>query len=108
MPDRNLPTDQERAKVERIASWRRRLLLVPIIPLAVIGLSRLVPEEHEWLMLGLAITAVAVLLIVLGYASFGLRCPRCASWVGVAVSKCASCGLKLEAPKRASAPAVSG
>jgi len=102
MSDRYLPTDQERTKIDRITSWRHGLMIAGFIPLLLIGVDRLIPEHASWLSVALAVAGVAVLLGVLIYASFFLRCPRCASWVGVVVPKCASCGLKFEATKRSS------
>ena len=108
MTDRFLPTEQERAKINRITSWRSRVLLFSTFPLAALGISRIVPEEGMWLATGISIVAVAVMLGVAGYISFGLRCPRCSSWVGIAVPKCASCGLRFDAPKRKSVPRIPG
>jgi hypothetical protein len=106
MTNRFLPTEQERDKIDRITSWRSRLFLFLTSPMAALGISRIVPEEGIWLWLatGMAIVAVVVLLVVAGYVSFGLRCPRCSSWVGVTVPKCASCGLRFDAPKSAAVP----
>lgn len=101
MSDRFLPTEQESAKVARILSWRSWLPLAIIVPLVVIGLGRLVPERNDWIVIALAVSSVAGLLAVAVYVSFFLRCPRCETWVGVVVPKCASCGLKFEVQKGA-------
>lgn len=47
----------------------------------------------------LAVSGLVLLVGVAGYISFGLRCPRCASWIPPPSprSRCTSCGLALEA-----------
>ncbi len=103
MTDRNLPTDQELTRIRVLASWRTRMgfvvFLFPVLFLAFITISRLVPGGVDWPLL---IPMVALLVVELGliaYVSFFLRCPRCSSWTGLVVPKCASCGLKFETPK---------
>jgi hypothetical protein len=98
--NRYLPTDLEQSRIDRITAWRGRMLLVLIIPFGLFWITRFLPEETESLAIGGAIVTIAVWLTVIGYISFGLRCPRCSSWVGVSVPKCASCGLRFDAPTK--------
>ena len=107
MNNRFLPTDPEQVRIDRITAWRSRILLVLVIAFALFGVSRFLPEEREWVAIGIAAVMLVVLLGVIGYVSFGLRCPRCSSWVGVSVPKCASCGLRFDA-KNGAAPKVPG
>lgn len=89
-----LPTDREQASLARMSAWRGRMLLLPVLPLLVFVLSRILSEEHVMWMMALAGVAGATLLAVMLYVSFGLRCPRCNGWIGLGSSRCLSCGLK--------------
>src|SRR5690348_15341386 len=96
MADRYLPTEQERAAISEILSWRARLVVILIFSMLSAALGRLIVTGNGWPAVALAGAGLVVLLGAIVYVSFFLRCPRCKSWVGVAVPKCASCGLKFE------------
>ena len=76
MSDRFLPTDPERAKIDRIKSWRSRITLIPVFSVGVLGITRLIPESYVWLSVVLAILVLVVMLGFTGYVSFGLRLLR--------------------------------
>ena len=90
-------TDAEKTALKRIASLRTVLLTLTFTCLAVIVLS--IPMREESSALALAGAALLVMLSLVAYISFRLKCPRCSSWIPLPSprSKCTSCGLSLEA-----------
>jgi hypothetical protein len=90
-------TDAEKAALKRIASLRTGLLALTFPCLAVILFSRQIRSESA--AIALAAAALLVLLSLVVYVSFRLRCPRCSSWIPLPSprSKCTSCGLSLAA-----------
>jgi hypothetical protein len=108
MADRHLPTEHELAKVRNLASWRARLgfvaLLFPVIVVTFVALNSLIPGGIGWPLLVPVIALLVAELGLVAYVSFFLRCPRCSTWIGAGVSKCASCGLKFGVPKDSRSP----
>jgi rRNA maturation endonuclease Nob1 len=90
-------TDAEKTALKRIASLRKGLLAAILICLTVILLSQQIRSESA--AIALAAAALFVMLSLVAYISFRLRCPRCSSWIPLPSprSKCTSCGLNLEA-----------
>jgi hypothetical protein len=93
------PTDQELAKLERIAALTKTLPLLglPILAFAFF-IIRFMPDREglHWPVLTFGAIGLILALTPLLYLSFCLRCPRCSGWI--AIPKCPSCGLKLEEP----------
>src|SRR5690242_11307641 len=88
-------TDSERAKLERINSTRISLVVLMLLcSSSVIILHYAIPDRYETLKVFLAIALAVVVLGMLIYLSFCLRCPRCSGWI--AIPKCPACGLRLE------------
>ena len=98
MNDRHLPTEQEKVRVAKIIAWRTYLPFACIFPLGLFGISRVLPDDREWILIVAAGVLMAAMLGFLAYIAFCLRCPRCSTWISVGIPKCASCGLKLESP----------
>jgi hypothetical protein len=90
-------TDAERTALKRIASLRTGLLAPIFVCMAVILLSTQIHSEAAAIVLAGA--ALLVMLSLVVYISFRLRCPRCSSWIPLpsSRSKCTSCGLSLKA-----------
>jgi hypothetical protein len=66
-------------------------------PAFILMLNGLLPDVSEWTFL-LAVCVFLVLFLgAVAYISFGLRCPRCSTWVIAEVPKCATCGLQHQA-----------
>jgi protein-S-isoprenylcysteine O-methyltransferase Ste14 len=103
MNDRHLPTTPERARISRLLAWRSGLALLSFLPMSVMVFALAWRGDSDWPLIIVAACVLLVMLGLLAYVSFGLRCPRCATWTGVAVDRCASCGLKFEMRKE---PAV--
>ena len=94
--NRQAPTAQERAALERIKAIQTRS---PLVVLAMVGLTlslQLLPERYAAVSavvsIGLAFGIVAMFV----YRACFLRCPRCSGWI--AIPKCPACGLKLDEP----------
>jgi hypothetical protein len=104
--DHKLPTTQEQAKVGNIAAWRARVAVIaflfPVLFMTFLALDSVIPGGIGWPFLIPLVVLVVLEFGLFGYVSFFLRCPRCSTWIGVGVRKCASCGLKLEIPKESS------
>lgn len=94
MTDYLMPTAAEREKLARNMAWQGRLAAIVFLPMLPLAIIRLVPDMSLWMTVSVAALPISVLLGILIYTSFFLRCPRCETWVGVAAPKCASCGLK--------------
>lgn len=94
MTDYLMPTAAEREKLARNMAWQQRLLLLLPLPMVSFGITRLLPEMGLWLTVIVAALPIALMIGIIIYTSFFLRCPRCKTWVGVATPRCASCGLK--------------
>ena len=94
--DTHTPTPTESAALKRIASLRSRVPGVLMVGAAIIFSSRLV--EDQTVSIAIAACGVLLLLGMLLYISFGLRCPRCSRWIPAPSknSKCVGCGLSLE------------
>jgi Kef-type K+ transport system membrane component KefB len=90
-------TAAERKALKRIASIRTGLLAPIFACVAVILLSRQIRSEPA--AIALAGSALVVMLSLVVYISFRLRCPRCSGWIPLPSpsSKCTSCGLSLKA-----------
>ena len=91
------PTDAERVALKRIASLRAGLFLPLFVGLGEILLATQIRNELFALIAG---GSGGLIVVGLGvYVSFGLRCPRCRSWIPMPSnrSRCTSCGLGLEA-----------
>ncbi len=90
------PTDTERAALKRIASLRTGL----VVPVFVCFLGLLISTQASSDLPALILAGASVLLLVglVVYASFCLRCPRCSSWIPVPSnrSRCTECGIALE------------
>ena len=90
------PTASEKSALKRLASLRTGMLVALLASPCVLALSRLYPGDVA----GPILDGVAVLMLLgmLVYTSFCLRCPRCSSWIPVpsSRSKCMSCGLSLK------------
>lgn len=99
-----LPTDKEQVSLARMFAWRGRLWLLPILPLVVLALSRVMTDRQVIGLMVLAGLAFFTLIAVVLYVSFGLRCPRCAGWIGLGSSRCLSCGLKTVLSRPGEAP----
>ena len=89
-------TKTEAAALQRIAGMRSRLLVVMLVGMTVTASARMIPNAG----LQIAVAALAALTVIGAalYLSFGLRCPRCSSWIPLATSatsKCTSCGMSL-------------
>lgn len=94
MTDYLMPTAAEREKLARNMAWQQRLLAILPLPFVSFAILQLVPDMALWMSIIVAAVPAAVMLGIIFYTSFFLRCPRCKTWVGVAAPKCASCGLK--------------
>jgi hypothetical protein len=97
--DHFLPTEREQAKIAKIAAWRKRLQIVVFVPVLVLVLDRLFLGYEGWVLTALAVGLFVLMLSLIVYTSFLLRCPRCSTWVSVGVPKCATCGLKYDVTK---------
>jgi hypothetical protein len=106
MNERHLPTEQERVGIGRITAWRSRLPFLVLVPMALLVGGQLLADDGGWPLVIIAGALLLIMLSVVVHVSFFLRCPRCSTWVGVAVPKCASCGLKFEGPKPSQASTV--
>jgi hypothetical protein len=89
-------TESETAALRRIAGMRSRLLVASLVGMSVTLSARLIPNAG----LQIAVATLAALTVIGAalYLSFGLRCPRCSSWIPAATSatsKCTSCGMSL-------------
>jgi hypothetical protein len=89
-----MPTSAEREKLMRNIAWQRRLATIVFLPMIPFAIIRLLPDMPLWITVAVAVVPISVMLGMIIYTSFLLRCPRCKTWVGVAAPKCASCGLK--------------
>ncbi len=97
MADYLMPTATEREKLARNFAWQQRLLLLLPLPMVSFAIIQLVPDMELWMTATVAALPIALMLGILVYTSFFLRCPRCNTWVSIAAPKCASCGLKSKA-----------
>src|SRR5688572_8872847 len=89
-------TEAEAAALRRIAGMRSRLLGAMLVSMAITLSARLIPNAG----LQIIVATLAVLTVIGAalYLSFGLRCPRCSSWIPLATSatsRCTSCGMSL-------------
>lgn len=97
--NRSAPTEAETSALRRIAGLRSRLFAIAMIGLSVTLLAIAIPSPTAQVLL-----AGAAVLAMIGsalYLSFGLRCPRCSSWIPPAAtskSRCTSCGMNLQTP----------
>lgn len=99
MNERYLPAP-EQEKIAKLRFWRNGLALTGLLPMSVVVFSLLWRGESDWPVFIFAATMMLILLGLIAYVSFGMRCPRCATWIGIAVNRCASCGLKFEVRTR--------
>lgn len=100
MNSRFLPTDSEKAGIAEIVAWRTRILFMVFIPMAIAALCLFLEDflqDKVWLFAGLVTAVFVSLMGTVVYVSFFLRCPRCSTWTGMGVNKCASCGLRYDA-----------
>jgi hypothetical protein len=97
-PTHFLPTDRERASLDRVWAWRRYILIVPLSALLLVVTTRMVPDQSPTLQITLVAILFASLVGPVLYVSFCLRCPRCAGWIGLGSPKCLSCGLHTAPP----------
>jgi hypothetical protein len=97
--NRSAPTEAETLALKKIAGLRSWLLILVVMGAGVTLWARAIPDAAVQIVL-----VVCAVLIVIGaalYLSFGLRCPRCSSWIppaATAKSRCTSCGMNLQTP----------
>lgn len=101
--NRSAPTEAETSALRKIAGLRSRLFAIAMIGLGITLWARAIPDPTAQVVL-----AGSAVLAIIGsalYLSFGLRCPRCSSWIPPAAtskSRCTSCGMNLQTPGAAS------
>ena len=89
----------EASALRKIVGLRSFLLAMAVLGATATVASRLIPIMA--IQIGVALCAALAIMGTGVYLSFGLRCPRCSSWIPVAFtaeSKCTSCGMRLQPP----------
>jgi hypothetical protein len=97
--NRSAPTEAEASALRRMGVLRSQVFAVVLTGATVPLLARIIP--NAWVQVVVATCAVAAVIGAALYLSFGLRCPRCSSWVPpapTARSRCTSCGMSLRSP----------
>jgi uncharacterized membrane protein len=97
--NRSAPTEAETSALGKIAALRSRLFAIAMIGLGVTLWAIAIPSPMAQVVL--VGSAVLVMTGSALYLSFGLRCPRCSSWIPPAAtskSRCTSCGMNLQTP----------
>jgi hypothetical protein len=97
--NRSTPNELEASALRKIVGLRSSILAMAGLGATATVASRLIPN----MAIQIAVTLCAALAVIGAgvYLSFGLRCPRCSSWIPVAFtaeSKCTSCGMRLQPP----------
>lgn len=93
---RSVPSDAEASALRKIADVRSRVISTMLAGAAVTLSARLIPNVG--VQVGLVACAVIAVVGCALYLSFGMRCPRCSSWIPPAPSaksRCTSCGMNL-------------